>query len=153
VEEIKTKKVEKYLAYDKEFDTKSEAQKYVLYVEKLLSRDYYEVAVRPDLTEGRGYYDKIIISSNQNNLNSVYQYLMRAYGDPIAFVQNCVPMGNYHLSKKPKFESYEDLKKFLNTEFSVGIGDYRKNKILEAFYVKGNGEGEILNLDEINEKS
>ncbi len=107
---------------------------------KLLGREYYEVITRPDLIEGRGYYEKVIISVPKfAGVNTVYQYLLEKYGLPLSFVQGVSPMETYIVSEKKTFNTIDELNKFLTTKHKVGIGNYSEPKELEVVYVNEKG--------------
>lgn len=136
--DIKKRMVEAFYVDDKEFKTKEKANKYLNEVNKMLNMNYYEVCVRPDLFKGKiGYYGKFIVALNQHSeLNSIYQYLLRNYGEPISWIQSvAAPINSYLISERKSFTSKEDLDSFLKTRHSVGIGYYAKNEILKVIYL------------------
>lgn len=140
---VETVKLEKFYVGDKEFQSEKEAQAYIKKVKEALSREYYVVLTLPDLTEGRGYSNKIIIAAPRDSgVNTVYQYLLKEYGEPLSWVQGVSVMPRYVVSEKKVFDTQEDLDKFLNTEYQVGIGSYIKRKALTVAYINHNGERE-----------
>lgn len=127
--DIKKKIVELYEVAGKEFTSLEEAENYKNKLEKLLTYTFYRVAHEPDLTEGRGYSNKMYPGVEKNYCNNtVIHYLCEKLGKPLAFVQGVAPMDNWVLSEPYTFDNLDDLLQFLNEEVLVGIGDYRKPK-------------------------
>lgn len=140
IRKTETVKIEKFYVGNKEFLSEKEATEYINNTKKLLNREYYEVIARPDLTEGRGYYEKVIISIPKfAGVNTVYQYLFEKYGLPLSFVQGVSPIARYIVSEKKTFNTIDELNKFLTTKHKVGIGDYSELKELEVIYVNEKG--------------
>lgn len=137
---IETVEVERFYVNDEVFDTKKKAEQYVEKLTNMLNEEYYEVSIRPDLTEGRGYYDKIIVATPKHSgVNTVYYYLVKQYGLPLSFVQGVSAIPTYIVSEEKTFNSHDDLNKFLNKTHRIGIGDNVKNKVLEIVHVDQNG--------------
>lgn len=139
-----------YKINGKEFTTLAEAENYKNKLENLLSYTYYIVGVKPDLTEGRGYYDRINVAVKESYLNNVVtHYLVKTYGSPIALVMGVSPMDNWIVRKGQRFSNIGELDKFLNDEVTVGIGDYRTPKKIPTVYLKDTAEIDyIINQSE-----
>ena len=136
-----TKTVETFNVDGKEFDSKEKAEKYIEETKRKLGMEYYVVSVNPDLTEGRGYYDKIIIIAQKyTGINAVFQYLLNKYGNPISLVQGVSPMKTYVIQEALTFESKEDMELYFNTKHLVGVGDYTENKYLSAVFISNEGK-------------
>lgn len=121
--------VDKFVVEGEMFDTEKEAKDFVKELESSVNKEYFLVNVKPDLTEGRGFYQQLIISvPKYTTVNAVYQYLLETYGNPISMVQGAAPMATYALSERKKFGNYAELKSFLNEERYVGIGSTKREK-------------------------
>ena len=140
---VKSAELEKFYVGDKEFQSEKDAQAYIKKVKEALKKEYYVVLTLPYLIEGRGYSDKIIVAVPKNpGINAVYQYLLEQYGEPLSWIQGVSAIPRYVVSEKKVFDTQEDLDKFLNTEYKVGIGNYIKRKTLTVAYINHNGERE-----------
>lgn len=130
--EKKSFTVDKFIVEGNIFDTKKAAEKFAKKLEKLIEREYYLVSVKPDLTEGRGFYGKIILSlPKYTTVNSAYQYLVKTYGEPISMIQGTSPMPTYVLSEEKSFEDFIELQKFLEEERQKGLGtDKEKQQLI-----------------------
>lgn len=118
-ENIREEKVEYFTVGNREFKTEQEAEEFIKMAEEKLEMTYFNVTFSPDLTEGRGYYEQMIIATNSHlGKNLVYDYLYRLLGNSIAWVQGCSPMPNYRVSDGKKFEDYDELEKYLNETYS-----------------------------------
>lgn len=138
---VKTVELEKFYVGDKEFQSEKEAQAYIENVKEALSREYYIVSTLPDLIEGRGYSNKIIIAaSSRLGINSVYHYLVKRYGEPLSWIQGASVIPSYIVSEKKVFDNQKDLDKFLNQAYRVGIGSYNERQVLTVIYIDRNGE-------------
>lgn len=139
--EKKIVQVEKFVVDGKEFNTEKEAEDYVKDVKRRLGRVYCRVSIKPDLTEGRGYYDEIIVSSHSYMAeNAIYQFLVNKYGNPVSMVMGVSPMPTYIVGEKKKFNNIKDLDEFINKEYRVGIGGSLKTKKLELFMIDDSGK-------------
>lgn len=139
--EIKQVTTPVYKVGNKEFLTLKEAEEYVATLEERLGYTYYTVVCKPDLTEGRGYYDAIIVGVQEGyTKNALTQYLITTFGNPIGKVMGLAPMDNWVYDNGQVFTTLEELNKFLNKEVSVGVGHYRKPKVLEVVYIDNAGE-------------
>jgi|HigsolmetaAR206D_1030411.scaffolds.fasta_scaffold00003_16 hypothetical protein len=134
-----TKTVTVYMVGDKEFISKNEAEAYEKKLKKRLDFSYYRVRYKPDLTEGRGYYKAMIVAT-LGTRNSVYQYLVKHVGDPLAFVMGVEPMDNWIVNDKKRFDDLEELDRFLSEKVSVGIGDYIHPIVPEVVYLDDSGK-------------
>lgn len=133
--------VEKFVVDGKEFDTKKEAEDYVKDAKKRLDRVYCLVSIKPDLNEGRGYYDKIIVSSpSYMTENAIYEFLIDKYGKPVCMVMGVSPMPRYIVGRKKRFDNIKGLDEFINKEYRVGIGGSNKTKKLELFMIDESGK-------------
>lgn len=143
--EVRNKKIEVYVVGGKEFLNKEEAKRYEEKLNQKLKYTYYIVSYKPDLNEGRGYYRKmIVVVDDQFVSNALLQFLVTELGRPVEMVYGVDPINNWLVSKPYKFNSIDELGKFLSKERTVGFGDFRKPKVLEVVYV--NDRGERLNV-------
>lgn len=139
--EKKIVQAEKFVVDGKEFNTEQEAEDYVKDVKRRLGRVYCRVSIKPDLTEGRGYYDGIIVSSPSYMAeNAIYQFLINKYGNPVSMVMGVSPMPTYIVGEKKRFNNIKDLDEFINKEYRVGTGSILKTKKLELFMIDESGK-------------
>ena len=144
--EIKQITTPVYTVGGKEFLTLKEAQDYITSLEERLEYTYYTVVCKPDLTEGRGYYDSIIVGVKKGyTKNALIQYLYTTFGSPIGKVMGLAPMDNWVYDKGQVFGTLEELNTFLNKEVNVGVGYSRKAKVLDVFYI--DEAGELINTE------
>lgn len=139
--EIKRKEVDVFIVNGKEFFSKEEAKRYEESLQKRLSYTYYRVTHNPDLTEGRGYYDMMIVAVGHGYVrNALYQYLIDTLGKPVEMVMGVSPIDNWIVSEPYKFDDIKELEAFLNKEFSVGIGSYKNRRKLKVVYLNDSGK-------------
>lgn len=107
--EIVTREV--YKVGDKIICSEEDAKFLVENTKKLMSEnEFYFVDVKPDLTEGRGYADKILVAAPIfTEINAVFTYLIENYGKPISLVQGCSPMRTYLVYDPKKYKSWDEI--------------------------------------------
>jgi hypothetical protein len=139
--EIEQKLITVYKVGDKEFVNKSEAEEYEKQLNDLLKYSYFPVTYSPDLTEGRGYYKKMIVAvENSYNRNTLLHYLVKTFGDPLEFVMGAAPIDNWIIGEERSFDSIEELKKFLDEKVICGIGDFKKQVKRKVVFINRNGQ-------------
>lgn len=138
--EMHKKELEVYIVGGEEFTSKVEAEKYEKELQDKMSRTYYRVMCTPDLTEGRGYFNSVVIAVQERGVsNAVLQFLIDNLGDPVSKVQGVSPINTWSVSKGFRFDNTEDLFKFLDTEVTSGLGDYKTRKVPNVIYIKDSG--------------
>lgn len=130
-----------YSVGGKEFLTLKEAEDYKNLLVERLNFTYHTITYAPDLTEGRGYYKKVIVGVEKGyNKNTLIHFLTSTLGKPIVKVMGVSPTDSWLIKEEQDFNTIEDLENFLNREVQVGVGDYRKKVVLNAVYIDDAGE-------------
>lgn len=116
---------EAYKVGDKIIYSEEDAKFLVENTKKLMSEnEFYFVDIKPDLTEGRGYADYILIAAPiSTDINAVFTYLIENYGKPISLVQGYSPMKTYLVYSPKKYSSWSEIEKqnvvYLNSKGEV----------------------------------
>lgn len=154
---IVEKQVTKYSVCSYDFDTLEEANLFIRSVEEALNRTYYTVAVIPDLTEGSGYENKIIIGVEEGKLeNGLLAFLSDQYGQPVSLVQSVTPIDTWVIMEKERFHDLVALEKHLTRSMSLGRGSYVKKQLAVYFLDNAGklqcdtGAGVYMGLDKLN---
>jgi len=105
----------------KEFMTQIECENYEAKLkEEEKNTSYWQIICNPDLTEGRGHYGlifaRIKVDGYTNPKLMLSDYCYRTIGRPVAFVQGCAPIANWHISEIDKFQYFSGGK--------TKVGDY-----------------------------
>jgi hypothetical protein len=128
---------------DKVFLTKQEAEQYVQHEEKLrnlLSYTYYSVYCKPDLIEGHGYEENILVGIKDfNTKNLLSHFLTSKYGKPLAFIMGTVPTDNWFIETPINCRNVTALSNFFNTEIPYSRGDYKSKKKREVYHLDDRG--------------
>jgi len=140
--EVRTKNVDVYIVGDKEFLNKEEALRYEQQLNEKLKCTYYPVSYQPDLTEGRGYYKKMIVGvkGDYSPSNAIFQYLVDQVGKPIEMVMGVSPIDNWKVHEGKRFDDINELNEFLDQQVRTGVGDYGKYEKPKLIYINGEGK-------------
>jgi tRNA A37 threonylcarbamoyladenosine biosynthesis protein TsaE len=139
VEKVK-KEIDVYIVGKKEFTDYEEANEYEKSLQAKLKYKYHIVSYAPDLTEGKGYFSKVIIGHYGYNQNSIHSFMAKNFNEPIEMVMGVSPMDGYKIEKPHSWNSLEMLENFLNEKHHVGIGGYSKKEKLELILIDDKGD-------------
>jgi len=139
------KEIQVFIVNGKEFLTEKEAKEYVAKINEELKYTYFDVIYKPDLTEGRGYYDHITlaIASPYCAEQVALHYCFKKIGSPLEFVMGCQAMPNWILKNQGKFKTLEEIEKFKTQNVNRGIGDYVKWEPRKIIVVSVNSKWDI----------
>lgn len=86
-----------YCVGGKSFPSEKEAEDFMKLAKDVIStHDFFLVRTKPDLIEGRGYFNKFILATPKiTGINSAFIYLINEYGSPVSFIQGVEPMNTY----------------------------------------------------------
>ena len=145
--------VEVFIVDGVEFDSIEEAEKFKKKWENLLSKEFLEVSCHPDLTEGRGYYQEIIVAVDPEfGENLALPYLKGRFGGLISLVQGCAAMASYSINNKGTFKERSELENFLERKTS-SLGNYHSEKRELVFLSVPKEEGELEKLGRLHRES
>lgn len=143
--------VESYVVGEKKFKTEDEAKMYIKNVEEFNGKKFFNIVYAPDLTEGRGYYKEMIITTTSDlGINLIYTFLRKLLGPPVAWVQGVSPMANYTV-REMLLKTYEDELAEKRKPYT-GVGSYKEKKKLVIELGSPTTEKEIEMIVAVNKE-
>lgn len=79
----------------KVFINKEWSEAYEEGLTKIVDYKYYSILCKPELSEGKGYYDEILVGVEPtSDKNVLTQFLYKQFGELLAFIMGVAPMDN-----------------------------------------------------------
>lgn len=126
---------------DKVFVSKGEAEEYREGLEKLLPFTFYKVMSEPDLTEGKGFRDGLIVGvENGASTNVLIHYLSERYGKPISFIMGVSPTDTWKINHEIHFKDVEHMLRIVNYKEVLGGTWKSAERKREVVIINLNGE-------------
>lgn len=110
-----TKTIDVWIASDgKEFLKEEDCHSYEDWLQDVRTNmKFYWSYMKPDLTEGRGFQEKVafvVYDKGMTHEGVVLTWLINNAGDPVQFVQGVAPIKGWTLPKSISFEDWQDMK-------------------------------------------